>query len=70
MGRKSELVQIQDKLYFHYHVMTQRNKQFQSHFNTINNIYNNQINNFISKNNSVYNNNYMFFNNNPKKFGY
>ena len=70
IGRKSELVQIQDKLYFHYHVMTQRIKQFQSHFNMINNIYSYQTNNFIFKSNNVYNNNYIQCNNYPKKFGY
>ena len=66
MGRKSELIQIQDKLYFRYHVMTQQIKQFQSHFNKINNFYNYQTN--IFKNNSVYN--VYSNNNNQKKFGY
>ena len=66
MGRKSELIQIQDKLYFRYHVMTQQIKQFQSHFNKINNFYNYQTN--IFKNNSVYS--VYSNNNNQKKFGY
>lgn len=65
MGRKSELIQIQDKLYFRYHVMTQQIKQFQSHFNKINNFYNYQAN--IFKNNNVYN---VYNNNIQKKFGY
>ena len=66
MGKKSELAQMQDRLYFGYHVMTQRAKQLQSHFNTINNIYNYQNNNFIFKNNNIYNN----YNNNQYRFGY
>jgi hypothetical protein len=65
MGRKSELIQIQDKLYFRYHVMTQQIKQFQSHFNKINNFYNYQAN--IFKTNNVYN---VYNNNIQKKFGY
>ena len=65
MGRKSELIQIQDKLYFRYHVMTQQIKQFQSHFNKINNFYNYQAN--IFKNNNVYN---VYNNNIQKKSGY
>jgi hypothetical protein len=65
MGRKSELIQIQDQLYFRYHVMTQQIKQFQSHFNKINNFYNYQAN--IFKNNNVYN---VYNNNIQKKFGY
>ena len=66
MGKKCELAQMQDRLYFGYHVMTQRAKQLQSHFNTINNIYNYQNNNFIFKNNNIYNN----YNNNQYRFGY
>ena len=56
MGKKSELAQIQDKLYFRYHVLTQNVKQIQSHFNRVNNFYNCQTNNFIFNNNNIYNN--------------
>ena len=65
MGRKSEIAQIQDKLFFRYHVMTQQAKQIQNQFNTINNIYINQSNNFILNNNYNYN-----WYNNQRRFGY
>ena len=68
MGRKSELTQIQDKLYFRYHVLTQNVKQIQSHFSTINNFYNCQTSNFIFNNNNynIYNN----YNGNQRKTDY
>ena len=68
MGKKSELTQIQDKLYFRYHVLTQNVKQIQSHFSTINNFYNCQTSNFIFNNNNynIYNN----YNGNQRKTDY
>ena len=68
MGKKSELTQIQDKLYFRYHVLTQNVKQIHSHFSTINNFYNCQTSNFIFNNNNynIYNN----YNGNQRKTDY
>ena len=69
MGKKSELTQIQDKLYFRYHVLTQNVKQIQSHFSTINNFYNCQTSNFIFNNNNNYNI-YNNYNGNQRKTDY
>ena len=70
MMKKSEWVQIQDKLLFQRHVNNQRLKDYQNSFNSNNNIIiNNNMNNniynnyYITKNNNVYNNKNMYNNN-------
>ena len=71
IGRKSELVQIKDRLCFQYHVNIQRMKECQTNFNinnnNLNNIYNNLSTYLYLKNNNIYNNNY---NSNQKRFNY
>ena len=71
IGKKSELVQIKDRLCFQYHVNIQRLKECQANFNINNNniynIYNNLNNYFYFKNNNIYNNNYTC---NQKRFNY
>ena len=86
MMKKSEWVQIQDKLLFQRHVNNQRLKDYQNSFNSNNNIIINNMNNniynnyYITKNNNVYNNknmynnnfnyNYINYNNNKNYFSY
>ena len=65
MGKKSEYIQIKDRLCFQYHFITQKMKQLQANFNGMNNIYNNNNNNFYINNNinninNIYNNNFIF----------
>jgi len=71
IGKKSELVQIKDRLCFQYHVNMQRMKECQTNFNinnnNLNNIYNNLNTYLYLKNNNIYNNNYT---SNQKRFNY
>ena len=85
MGKKSEMVQIRDKLLFQRHVNNQRLKEYQNNLNINNNNIiniNNNLFNYIAKNNNIYNNNiynnniynnnynYNNYNNNQNNFGY
>ena len=82
MGKKSEMVQIRDKLLFQRHVNNQRLKEYQNNLNINNNnilnINNNLFNYYITRNNNIYNNNifnnnnfnYNNYNSNQNNFGY
>jgi hypothetical protein len=82
MGKKSEMVQIRDKLLFQRHVNNQRLKEYQNNLNINNknilNINNNLFNYYITRNNNIYNNNifnnnnfnYNNYNNSQNNFGY
>ena len=83
MGKKSEMVQIRDKLLFQRHINNQRLKEYQNNLNMNNNNIinmNNNLFNYITRNNIIYNNNiynnnynynnYNNFTNNQNRFGY
>ena len=72
MGKKSEMVQIKDKLLFQRHINNQRLKEYQNNLNTNNNNIinmNNNLFNYITRNNIIYNNN-IYNNNNNYNYNY